>query len=240
MVERLVGDELVDEEVVVLGDGVADEGDEVAVVDAADGVHLGAELLLPLPAPHLELLHRHAPPVAQRPHVHLPEPALADHFLLREPAGHRRQLIVREPRRRPGELVRARPARRRRRTVRRLVHFRRRHTCISCHVMPGHEPTSIHAWTLDRWTTTLTLRHDEGSPARQVHHLCRPPPPLPPVLDAQEQEHGRQRQEETGEGDTDEQPARHVAAPCSHRWSRRWWCAGGGGVRRALRRAGCS
>lgn len=113
MLERVVGHELVDEEAVVLGDAVADERDEVAVVDAADDVHLGAELLLPLAAAHLELFHRHAPPVAQRPHVHLPEPSFPDHVRRREPARDPHQLVVREPRLGPRQLVRVRPARRR-------------------------------------------------------------------------------------------------------------------------------
>jgi hypothetical protein len=129
VLERVVGHELVDEESVVLVDAVADERDEVPMVDAADDAHLGAELLLTLAAAHLELLHRHAPPVAQRAHVHLPEPALPDHVRRREPASDAHQLVVREPRLGPREVVRVRPARCRRRPVRRQVHVRRDRTC---------------------------------------------------------------------------------------------------------------
>jgi hypothetical protein len=186
MLQRLVGHELVDEESVVLGDAVADERDEVAVVDAADDVHLGAELLLPLPAAQLELLHRHAPPVAQRAHVHLPEPALADHVRRREPARDARQLVVREPRLvGPRQVVRARrPARRRRRRrpVRRLVHVRRHHA---------------------RGCATLTFRHHDAVPARRV------PLPLPPPVAllagcARDYQQRRQCQDQPGNGDPDD------------------------------------
>lgn len=97
VVQRVVGDEVVDEEAVVLGDAVADEGDEVAVVDTADDLHLGLELALALPAPGLELLHRHLLAAAREDApVHVPEPALPQQVRRREPARRQRQLVVRE------------------------------------------------------------------------------------------------------------------------------------------------
>lgn len=101
VVEGLVGDELIDKKTMVLCDAVANESDEMAMMDAADDIHLSTELLLPLPTTNLELLHRHAPPLAiaggEHAHVHLPEPTFADHVRRREPAGDPRQLVVREP-----------------------------------------------------------------------------------------------------------------------------------------------
>ena len=47
-VERLVGDELVNQQPDVAGDAVSDEGDEVPVVHACDDVRLGAELAVAL------------------------------------------------------------------------------------------------------------------------------------------------------------------------------------------------
>lgn len=98
-VQRLVGDELVDEEAVVGVDAVAHEGDEVAVVDAADDVHLGAELALALPAPRPELLdgHRLPPAVVQEQlaAVHVPEPALPEQVALGEAVRRRHQVAVR-------------------------------------------------------------------------------------------------------------------------------------------------
>lgn len=96
VVQRVVGYVVVDEEAVVLGDAVADERHEVAVVDAADDLHLCLELALALPAAALELLHGHHLPVAERAFEHAPEPALAEHVLAREPAGDAVQLVERE------------------------------------------------------------------------------------------------------------------------------------------------
>ena len=98
VLQGAVGDELVDEHPVVLRDAVADEGDEVAVVHAADDLHLRLELALPLPAAGLELLHGHALAVGQPPLVHAPEPALADHVVPGEVARDARQLLVAEGR----------------------------------------------------------------------------------------------------------------------------------------------
>uniref|UniRef100_A0A804LGP6 Uncharacterized protein n=1 Tax=Zea mays TaxID=4577 RepID=A0A804LGP6_MAIZE len=78
VLEGVVGHELVDKQALGgAGDTVAYEGDEVAVVDSADDLHLGLELALALPAPGLELLHGHLL-AAAREHalVHVPEPAL--------------------------------------------------------------------------------------------------------------------------------------------------------------------
>jgi hypothetical protein len=96
VVQRVVGDVVVDEEAVVLGDAVADEGDEVAVVHAADDLHLRLELALALSAAALELLHGHHLAVAERTLEHAPEPALAKDVLAREPAGDVVQLVERE------------------------------------------------------------------------------------------------------------------------------------------------
>ena len=117
VLQGAVGDELVDEHPVVLRDAVADEGDEVAVVHAADDLHLRLELALPLPAAGLELLHGHALAVGQPPLVHAPEPALADHVVPGEVARDARQLLVAEGRLGPRRLHAAglvlRPRRRR-------------------------------------------------------------------------------------------------------------------------------
>jgi hypothetical protein len=96
VLEGLVGHELVDEQPVRAVHAVPDEGDEVAVVHAADGVHLRLELALALPAPGLELLHRHLLAAREHAAVHVPEPALPQQVRLREPARRRRQLCVAE------------------------------------------------------------------------------------------------------------------------------------------------
>jgi len=96
VVQRVVGDVVVDEEAVVLGNAVADERHEVAVVDAADDLHLRLELALPLPTAALELLHGHHLSVAERAFEHAPEPALAEHVLAREPGGDVVKLVERE------------------------------------------------------------------------------------------------------------------------------------------------
>ena len=188
VLQRVVGDELVDEEAVVLGDAVADEGDEVAVVDAADDVHLRAEFLLPLPPAHLELLHGHAPPVAQRAHVHLPEPALADHVRRREPARDPRQLFVREARLGPRVLVRAR--------------VRRRDICMPDYMLDDLGPGDQLNCLSNR--RTLTCRHDDGF---LTHGWT---PLLPPVADAHHHEKRGQCLEEPCHGDTDDHPDRQV------------------------------
>ena len=92
--EGLVGDVLVDEQPLLAIEAVADEGDEVLVVDAADDLHLGAELAVALPAPGAQLLDGHLLP-AQRAAVHVPEPALPEQVRAREPARRRGQLRVR-------------------------------------------------------------------------------------------------------------------------------------------------
>lgn len=96
--QRAVGDELVDEHPVVCDDAVADEGNEVAVMDAADDLHLCLEFALPLPASNLELLHGHTLAVAQPPLVHAPEPAFTDHVVPGEVACDACQLLVAEGR----------------------------------------------------------------------------------------------------------------------------------------------
>ena len=94
--QRVVGDKVVDEEAVVLGNAVADERHEVAVVDAADDLHLRLELALALPTTALELLHGHHLPVAERAFEHAPETALAKHVLACEPSSDVVQLIEHE------------------------------------------------------------------------------------------------------------------------------------------------
>lgn len=94
--ERLVGNELVDEQFVVISNAVANEGDEVAVVDAADNLHLGLELALALPAAALEALHGHLSPIGQDALVDEAEAALAQEVELREAVGGRSQLLVTE------------------------------------------------------------------------------------------------------------------------------------------------
>ena len=77
VLQRVVGHELVHEHALVAGDAVADERHQVAVVHAADDLHLRLELALPLSAAGLELLHRHLLPAAgEHALVHVPEPAL--------------------------------------------------------------------------------------------------------------------------------------------------------------------
>lgn len=92
--EGLVGDVLVDEQPLVAVDAVANEGDEVAVVDAADALDLGAELAVALPAAGPEPLDGHLP-LPQRAAVHVPEPALPQQVGVREAARRRRQVRVR-------------------------------------------------------------------------------------------------------------------------------------------------
>jgi hypothetical protein len=142
--EGLVGDVLVDEQPLLAEEAVADEGDEVLVVDAADDLHLGAELAVALPAAGAQLLDGHLL-TAQRAAVHVPEPALPEQVRVREPVRRRRQVVVperaaRDRRRRVQRRHRGlgRPAaalprvhqrrrRGRRRRRRRVRHVRRRH-----------------------------------------------------------------------------------------------------------------
>uniref|UniRef100_A0A452ZK61 Uncharacterized protein n=1 Tax=Aegilops tauschii subsp. strangulata TaxID=200361 RepID=A0A452ZK61_AEGTS len=96
--ERVVGDVLVDEQPLVAMDAVPQQRDEVAVVHAADALHLGAELALALPAAGPEPLDGHLPrrrARAQRAAVHVPEPALPQQLGVREPVRRRRQVRVR-------------------------------------------------------------------------------------------------------------------------------------------------
>lgn len=96
VLQCFVGDELVDEQPVVLHDAVAHQGNQMAMVNAADDLHFGSELPFSLSTPDLELLHRDLPPVRQRALVHRSEPALADVIVAREPTGYAHQLVVRE------------------------------------------------------------------------------------------------------------------------------------------------
>jgi len=93
--ERLVGHVLVDEQALVAVDAVSDEGDEMAVVDTADDLHLGAELAVALPAPGPQPLDGHLAAPLQCAAVHVPEPALPEQVRVREPACRRDQLRVR-------------------------------------------------------------------------------------------------------------------------------------------------
>lgn len=72
----LIGNKLVNEQFVVAGDAVSDEGDEVAMVDAADDLHLRLKLALALSTAALQALHRHFPSVRQNTFVNQPKPSL--------------------------------------------------------------------------------------------------------------------------------------------------------------------
>lgn len=77
VVKSVIRYKLIDQEAVALG-AVADERNEVAVVDTANDLHLCPELPLPLSAPGFELLHRHLSAVRQHALVHGSESAFAD------------------------------------------------------------------------------------------------------------------------------------------------------------------
>jgi hypothetical protein len=94
--ERLVGHVLVYEQPLLAVDAVANEGDEVLVVHAADDLHLSTELAVTLPAPGAQLLDGHLVAAAHRATVHVPEPALPQQVGVREPVCGRRQVVVRE------------------------------------------------------------------------------------------------------------------------------------------------
>ncbi|BAS97845.1 Os06g0488125 [Oryza sativa Japonica Group] len=222
VVQRVVGDEVVDEEAVVLGDAVADEGDEVAVVDAADDLHLRLELPLPLPAAALELLHRHRLAVRERPLEHAPEPALPEELVAREPRRDVVQLVERERLGVPhAQLARRRHAPRRpaplapRAVVRRLHRPRRRRR-------PQERGLAGHVLRRVR-------RHRE---ARVVPLGLPPPPPLRQAGEhAGEAQEGDHDHDHHGRGGSGAQPAadgrcRHArAAARFSRRARRGRCA---------------
>lgn len=74
--ESLISNKLVNEKFLLIGDAVTDEGDEVAVVDAADDLHLRLKLALALSAAALQALHRHLPSVGEDAFVNKAEAAL--------------------------------------------------------------------------------------------------------------------------------------------------------------------
>jgi hypothetical protein len=96
LLERAVGDVLVDEDLLVLVQAEAHEAHHVLVVHPGEELDLRPELEAPLQRPLLRPLHRHQLPARQRAPVNLPVPAVPDVVRLGEVVGHLPQLVEAE------------------------------------------------------------------------------------------------------------------------------------------------